>query len=67
MANKSFPSSCAPLFQNGSKCENELRNGMQFLSRANQSHFHKNGFALRLALTRLVSLLTIYVQVSRET
>ena len=28
-----------PLFQNESKCVN-----------ANQSHFHKNGFALRLAL-----------------
>ena len=37
-----------PLFQNESKCENEFC--MQFHFHANQSHFHKNGFTLRLAL-----------------
>ena len=37
-----------PLFQNESKCENEFY--IQFQFHANQSHFHKNGFALRLPL-----------------
>ena len=43
-----FPSSLVPLFQNESKCETEFC--MQVHFHANQSHFHKNGFALRLAL-----------------
>ena len=46
--NRPFPSFLVPLFQNESKCENEFC--MQFHFHANQSHFHKNGFALRLAL-----------------
>ena len=39
-----------PLFQNESKCANEFC--MQFHFHANQSHFHKNSFAIasRLAL-----------------
>ena len=37
-----------PLFQNESKCENEFC--VQFHFHANQSHFHKNGFALKLVL-----------------
>ena len=41
-----FPSSLVPLFQNKSKCE--TTHAVSF--HANQSHFHKNGFALRLAL-----------------
>ena len=41
--NRPFPSFLVPLFQNESKCET-------FHFHANQSHFHKNGFALRLAL-----------------
>ena len=42
-----------PLFQNEIKNENlsyENEFCMQFHFHANQSHFHKNGFALRLAL-----------------
>ena len=42
--NRPFPSSLVPLFQNLSKCENEFR--MQFHFHANESNFHKNGFAL---------------------
>ena len=41
--NRPFPSSPVPLFQSESKCET-------FHFHANQSHFHKNGFALRLVL-----------------
>ena len=36
-----------PLFQNESKCETF---DMQFHFHVNQSHFHKNGVALSLAL-----------------
>ena len=42
-----------PLFQNESKCETfHMKNEfcMRFHFHANQSHFHKNGFAVRLAL-----------------
>ena len=42
-----------PLFQNEFKCETFLHENefcMQFHFHADQSHFHKNGFALRLAL-----------------
>ena len=43
-----------PLFQNESKCETfhmpENEFSMQFHFHANQSHFHNNGFAFRLAL-----------------
>ena len=46
--NRPFPSSLVPLFQNESKCENEFC--MQFHFHSNQTNFHKNGFALRLAL-----------------
>ena len=46
--NRPIPSSLVPLFQNESTCESEFC--MQFQFHANQSHFHKNGFALRLAL-----------------
>ena len=49
-SNRPFPSSLVPLFQNESKCETEFC--MQFHFHANQSHFRKNGFALRLALNR---------------
>ena len=44
MVNRPFPSSLVPLFQNESKCETF------FHFQANQTHFHKNGFALSLAL-----------------
>ena len=48
-SNRPFPSSLVPLFQNESKCETfHMKN--EFHSHANQSHFHKNSFALRLAL-----------------
>ena len=43
-----FPSFLALLFQNESQSENEFC--MQFHFHANQSHFHENGFTLRLAL-----------------
>ena len=46
--NRPSPSSLVPLFENESKCENEFC--LQFHFHANQSHFRKNGFALRLAL-----------------
>ena len=42
-----------PLFQNESKCGNlsyENEFCIQFHFHANQSHSHKNGFAIRLAL-----------------
>ena len=45
---RQLSSSLVHLFQNESKCENEFC--MQFHFHANQSHFHKNGFARRLAL-----------------
>ena len=48
-----FPSSLVPLFQNESKCETfhmKMSSECRFIFHANQSHFHKNGFALRLAL-----------------
>ena len=52
--NRPFPSSLVPLFQSESKCETfQMKMSsscMQFHFHANQSHFHKNGFALRLAL-----------------
>ena len=53
--NRPFPSSPVPLFQNESKCETfhmkmSSACSMQFHFHANQSHFHKNGFALKLAL-----------------
>ena len=53
--NRQFPSSLVSLFQNESKCkpfmsENEFC--WQFHFHANQTHFHKNGFALRLALKK---------------
>ena len=41
------------LFQNESKCETfdtKISSACSFIFHANQSHFHKNGFALRLAL-----------------
>ena len=40
--------SCASVSERNLSYENEFC--MQFSSRANQSYFHKNGFALRLAL-----------------
>ena len=52
-SNRPFPSSLVPLFQNEYKCETfsyENEFYMQFHFHANQSHFHKNGFTLRLAL-----------------
>ena len=52
-SNRPLPCSLVPLFQNESKCENlsyENEFCMQFHFHANQSHFHKNDFALRLAL-----------------
>ena len=45
-----FPSSPVPLSQNESKCKLSYENELQFYSHANQSHFHKNGVALGLAL-----------------
>ena len=51
--NRPFPSFLLPLFQNESKCKNlsyENEFGTKFHFHTNQSHFHKNGFALRLAL-----------------
>ena len=52
--NRPFPSSLVPLFQlNESKCETsfiKMRFCMQFHFHANPSHFHRNGFALRLVL-----------------
>ena len=42
-----------PLFQSESKCETiltKMGSTMQVHFYANQTHFHKNGFALRLAL-----------------
>ena len=39
-----------PLFQNESKCKIFHEFCMQFHYHANHSHFHKNGFTLRLAL-----------------
>ena len=51
LTNRPFPSSLAPLFQNESKCETfhmTLSSACSFILM--QSHFHKNGFALRLAL-----------------
>ena len=42
-----------PLFQNESKCETfHMKMKLHAVSdfHTNQSHFHKNGFALRLAL-----------------
>ena len=47
-SNRPIPSYLLPLYQNESKCENEFRTQVHF--HANQSHFHKNGFALRLVL-----------------
>ena len=64
-----FTSSLVPLFQNESKCEtmaDENAFCMQFHFHANQSHFHKNGFTLRIALkqrrkgTRKWSILAIF-------
>ena len=49
--NRPFPSAPVPLFQNESKCETyENEFCMPFHFHGNQSHFHKNGFALGLAL-----------------
>ena len=51
--NRPFPSSLVPLFQNESKCETfhtKMSSACSFLFYANQRHFHKNGFTLRLAL-----------------
>ena len=51
--NRPFPSSPVPLFQNESKSETfhlKMSICMQFHFHANQTHFHKNSFALRLAL-----------------
>ena len=49
-----FLSSLVPLFQNESNCETfhlKMSPACRFIQfHANQSHFHKNGFALRLAL-----------------
>ena len=51
--NRPFPSSPVPLFQNEFKCETflmKISSACSFYFHANQSHFHKNGFELRLAL-----------------
>ena len=51
--NRPFPSSPSPLFQNESKCETfhmKMSSACSFYFHANQSHFHKNGFALGLAM-----------------
>ena len=48
-SNRPLPSSLVPLIQNESKCET-FHMKMQFHFHANQSHFLKNDFALRLAL-----------------
>ena len=52
--NGPFPSSLVPLYQNESKCktihESESEFRLQVSFHANQSHFHENGFALRLVL-----------------
>ena len=53
VSNRPFPSSLVPLFQSESKVRNlsyENEFCTQFLFHANKSHFHKNGFPLRLAL-----------------
>ena len=50
--NRPFPSSLLPLFQNESKCETfhmKMSSASNFIF-MQISHFHKNGFALRLAL-----------------
>ena len=50
--NRPFPSSLVPLFQNESKCETfhmKMSSACSFIF-MQISHFHKNGFALRLAL-----------------
>ena len=50
--NRPFPSSVVPLFQNGCKCETfrtKMSSACHFIF-MEISHFHKNGFALRLAL-----------------
>ena len=49
-----FPSSLVPLFQNESKCEthsNENEFDLHGKEPVGGTHFHMNGFALRLALT----------------
>ena len=51
-ANRPFPSALVPLFQNESKCETfhmKMSSACSFIF-MQISHFHKNGFALRLAL-----------------
>ena len=51
--NRPFPSSFVPLFQNESKCEAfhmKMSSACRTHFHANQCHFHKRGFALRLAL-----------------
>ena len=51
-SNRPFPSSLVPLFQNESKCETfhmKMSSACSFIL-MQISHFHKNGFALRLAL-----------------
>ena len=52
--NRPFPSSLVPLFQNESKCETfhmKMSSAYSFIfMQIMQSHFCKNGFALRLAL-----------------
>ena len=51
-SNRPFPSSLVPLFQNESKCETfhmKSSSACSFIF-MQISHFHKNGFALRLAL-----------------
>ena len=49
-ANRPFPSYVVPLFQNESSCENEF--DLHENEPVDGTHFHMNGFALRLVLTR---------------
>ena len=50
--NRPFPSSLVPLFQSESKCETILMKmtDLHENETACKTHFHKNGFALRLVL-----------------
>ena len=48
--NRPFPSSVVPLFQNESKWKTfhmKMSSAYKFHFHTNQSHFHKNGFALK--------------------